>query len=173
VQCEPSRDAHPNRQPFCPALLADADANADDASSADAADSRPDVARHGSGADQHPQHTSSSGSTIYQQLMAQLSGPRTGVDIDGHRIKYVALAMQQAWAAKAAEAAEQDGSAVKAATTAEAAAAAAVPRLVPPPQDAGRTMAVARLLRHRGFTVTIECSFGLPSNYSVFAVRQE
>jgi hypothetical protein len=43
--------------------------------------------------------------------------------------------------------------------------------MVPPPQDDGRVMAVARMLRDAGFSVVIECSFGLPVNYSVYATR--
>jgi hypothetical protein len=44
---------------------------------------------------------------------------------------------------------------------------------LPPPRDHGRVMVVAKLLQQQGFKVVIECSLGLPMNYTVYGVRQE
>jgi hypothetical protein len=53
-----------------------------------------------------------------------------------------------------------------------AAAAALAQLCVPPPRDEGRVMAIARMLRDLGFRVVVECPFGLPLNYSVYARRE-
>lgn len=44
---------------------------------------------------------------------------------------------------------------------------------LPPPRDEGRVMVVAKLLQQQGFRVVIECSLGLPMNYTVYGVRQQ
>jgi hypothetical protein len=50
-------------------------------------------------------------------------------------------------------------------------AAASAEYMLPPPRDEGRVMVVAMLLRDQGFRVVVECSLGLPLNYSVYGVR--
>lgn len=97
---------------------------------------------------------------MHQLLLASLPDPRTCKDIDGSSIRYHPLPLHVNGKVVNAAAAPAEGINGESGLT-----------MLPPPRDEGRVMVIARMLRDLGFTVVIECSLGLPMNYTVYGVR--
>jgi hypothetical protein len=84
------------------------------------------------------------------ETMFDFEGERGGPDLDGHSISFISDA---------------------ASVLPQAEKFAAAFGGLRPPHAEGRVMAVARLLRDKGFRVVLECTMGVPLNYNAYAVR--